>query len=450
MPTTWSGDSKVYHNGPAVLTISGYYGGTVYYRYDKSGGTNWSTSSTTQPTRPDSDGVGSTSVQCMIKGDSNHNDTSWSSAVTLTITAAKDVRHTFTLASDLTYTGSAQKLIIGTDVHGGTIQVGLGTSGTVAPTNWSSTYMSITGTNAGTYYIWYKFTHDAEHDSSTDVSATYVGSVTIGRKTGYLEASTINRTFNGTATNNAGSAQDIATIKNSSGDYYFGLGSSESVGPTTWGSKNTPLQATDAGTYYVWAKCDTSTNYKAVSATYIGTVTISRAAGDISFTANTTSFSFYCTTNAETATTTLANNDLTISTAGATSGTGTVSVTANNGWSVLNNGKTLSVPIGTAGETGAGKTYTITVTATAAATSNFNAASKSATITVVVKSQVLERIEFKVKNAKTATLKYGESSTDVSVIAYYSSGDTAKKDVTSDAEYTYSISNIATVNKYYH
>ena len=450
LPTTWSGDSKVYHNGPAVLTISGYYGGTVYYRYDKSGGTNWSTSSTTQPTRPDSDGVGSTSVQCMIKGDSNHNDTSWSSAVTLTITAAKDVRHTFTLASDLTYTGSAQKLIIGTDVHGGTIQVGLGTSGTVAPTNWSSTYMSITGTNAGTYYIWYKFTHDAEHDSSTDVSATYVGSVTIGRKTGYLEASTINRTFNGTATNNAGSAQDIATIKNSSGDYYFGLGSSESVGPTTWGSKNTPLQATDAGTYYVWAKCDTSTNYKAVSATYIGTVTISRAAGDISFTANTTSFSFYCTTNAETATTTLANNDLTISTAGATSGTGTVSVTANNGWSVLNNGKTLSVPIGTAGETGAGKTYTITVTATAAATSNFNAASKSATITVVVKSQVLERIEFKVKNAKTATLKYGESSTDVSVIAYYSSGDTAKKDVTSDAEYTYSISNIATVNKYYH
>ena len=447
MPTTWSGDSKVYHNGPAVLTISGYYGGTVYYRYDKSGGTNWSTSSTTQPTRPDSDGVGSTSVQCMIKGDSNHNDTSWSSAVTLTITAAKDVRHTFTLASDLTYTGSEQKLIIGTDVHGGTIQVGLGTSGTVAPTNWSSIDTSITGTNAGPYYIWYKFTHDAEHDSSTDVSATYVGSVTIGKKTGYLDASTTNRTFNGTATNNAGSAQDIATIKNSSGDYYFGISSSTSVGPTTWGSKNTKLQATNAGTYYVWAKCDESTNYKAVAAKWIGTVTISRAAGDISFTANTTSFSFYCTTNAETATTTLANNDLTISTAGATSGTGTVSVTANNGWSVLNNGKTLRVPIGTAGETGAGKTYTITVTATAAETSNFNAASKSATITVVVKSQVLERIEFKVKNAETATLKYGETSTAVSVIAYYSSGDTAKKDVTSDAEYTYSISNIAIVTK---
>ena len=447
LPTTWSGDSKVYHNGPAVLTISGYYGGTVYYRYDKNGGTNWSTSSTTQPTRPDSDGVGSTSVQCMIKGDSNHNDTSWSSAVTLTITAAKDVRHTFTLASDLTYTGSEQKLIIGTDVHGGTIQVGLGTSGTVAPTNWSSIDTSITGTNAGPYYIWYKFTHDAEHDSSTDVSATYVGSVTIGKKTGYLDASTTNRTFNGTATNNAGSAQDIATIKNSSGDYYFGISSSTSVGPTTWGSKNTKLQATNAGTYYVWAKCDESTNYKAVAAKWIGTVTISRAAGDISFTANTTSFSFYCTTNAETATTTLANNDLTISTAGATSGTGTVSVTANNGWSVLNNGKTLRVPIGTAGETGAGKTYTITVTATAAETSNFNAASKSATITVVVKSQVLERIEFKVKNAETATLKYGETSTAVSVIAYYSSGDTAKKDVTSDAEYTYSISNIAIVTK---
>ena len=447
LPTTWSGDSKVYHNGPAVLTISGYYGGTVYYRYDKNGGTNWSASSTTKPTRPDSDGVGSTSVQCMIKGDSNHNDTPWSSVVTLTITAAKDVHHTFTLASDLTYTGSAQKLITGTDVHGGTIQVGLGTSSTAAPTTWSSTYTSITGTDAGTYYIWYKFTHDAEHDSSTDVSATYVGSVTIGKKDGYLYASTTNRTFNGTATNNAGSAQVIATIKTNSGDYYFGLGSSNSVGPTTWGSKNTPLQAKDAGTYYVWAKCDTSMNYKEVAAKYIGMVTISKAAGDISFTANTTSFSFYCTTNAETATTTLANNDLTISTAGATSGTGTVSVTSNNGWSVLNNGKTLRVPTGTAGETGNGKTYTITVTATAAATSNFNAASKSATITVVVKSQVLERIEFKVKNAETATLKYGESSTDVSVIAYYSSGNSAKKDVTSDAEYTYSVSNIATVTK---
>jgi hypothetical protein len=85
-----------------------------------------------------------------------------------------------------------------------------------------------------------------------------------------LTASTTNRTYNG-------NSQTIATISTNSGDYYFGLGSSTTSGPSSWGSKNTALSVTNAGTYYVWAKCDANTGYyNAVSAKYIGTVTVSK------------------------------------------------------------------------------------------------------------------------------------------------------------------------------
>lgn len=126
----------------------------------------------------------------------------------------------------------------------------------------------------------------ANNVGSTRITATYKdGNVTVTdfvdirviKTAGYLKAAIYNnRTFNG-------SEQDIAIIESNTGNYYFGIGSSDKSAPTTWGPANTKLQATNAGTYYVWAKCDESTNYEAVAAKYIGTVIISKLEAELSW-----------------------------------------------------------------------------------------------------------------------------------------------------------------------
>ena len=104
--------------------------------------------------------------------------------------------------------------------------------------------------------------------SYTDGGVTKTASVnfTVSQATGYLTATTTNREYNG-------NPQTIATIATNSGDYYFGFGSSTTSGPSSWGSKNTALSVKDAGTYYVWAKCDANTGYyNAIYEKYIGNI----------------------------------------------------------------------------------------------------------------------------------------------------------------------------------
>ena len=341
LPTTWSGSSTTYHN-TASVTATGASGGTLNYRTsdDKS---TWSSWTTTKPSRTE---IGTTYVQCYVKGDSNHNDSSTSTTVSLTILQATDASCDAVLASVTTYTGSSQNVISTISSHGcSSFYLGFGSSDTTAPTSWVAASTSITQTNAGTYYIWKKATPDSNH--SNTISATYVGSVTIPRKpsssvsyanktytgnaqtgvtgsnvtlsgttsatnagsytayatptsnyawsdgtttkktiswtinkaAGYATATTTDTTYNGTA-------QTVASIKTNSGSYYFGFGSSSTVAPTSWGSANTAAQATNAGTYYVWVKCDASTNYNAVSATYVGAPVIQKATPTNTITVN--------------------------------------------------------------------------------------------------------------------------------------------------------------------
>ena len=341
LPTTWSGSSTTYHN-TASVTATGASGGTLNYRTsdDKS---TWSSWTTTKPSRTE---IGTTYVQCYVKGDSNHNDSSTSTTVSLTILQATDASCDAVLASVTTYTGSSQNVISTISSHGcSSFYLGFGSSDTTAPTSWVAASTSITQTNAGTYYIWKKATPDSNH--SNTISATYVGSVTIPRKPS-SSVSYANKTYTGnaqtgvtgsnvtlsgtTSATNAGSytayatptsnyawsdgtttkktiswtinkaagyatattsdrtytgnAQTIASIKTNSGSYYFGFGSSSTVAPTSWGTANTAAQATNAGTYYVWVKCDASTNYNAVSATYVGAPVIQKATPTNTITVN--------------------------------------------------------------------------------------------------------------------------------------------------------------------
>ena len=86
-----------------------------------------------------------------------------------TITKAPEVKN-------LTYNGSAQELVTAGTADGGTIYFALGTDDKTAPAFGYTTSIP-TGTEVGTYYVWYKVFGDEKHNDTTPVCIT----VTIGK-----------------------------------------------------------------------------------------------------------------------------------------------------------------------------------------------------------------------------------------------------------------------------
>ena len=454
LPTTWEGDSKSYDDAqttPASLTYSGHTGGTIKFRYDTAGGTNYGSATTTPPTR---NTVGDTTVQCMVEGDGNHTSTGWSDVVTLSVYASTDARMTITLTAR-TYNTNSQVIATGSDLHYvasykiGYIKTTIGGTAPSQPTQdsqltWSNSYTSTGGTlsatDAGDYYVYYTFTPGTGHSNSK--TREYVGKVTISKATGFATATVTNRTYNT-------SSQTIATKSTNSGDYYFAYNNSSTTPPSSgWGTKNTALSATNAGDYYVWMKCDESANYNAVSATYIGKATISKANGSITYNPS-SAVTEYCTSDAKTANTADGNRIVTVATASATSSTNTgvtityaISVkkgtTTVTGWTIASNGQTITIPSGTtAGE------YTVTITATAPTTSNYNAVSTnpSPVVTLNLEEVVLSSVTLTIS---PTTVAYMGTAT-ATVMAQYSN-NTPAVDVTSTATYTIQNPEIAEIS----
>lgn len=140
------------YNGQAqnLVTAGAVTGGTMQYSTD---GSNYST------TIPTGINVGGYSVWYYVKGDANHTD---SEPVKITVTIAKAAaKVTKTPAANtLTYNGEAQALATAGEADGGTLVYSLEKDGdydAAIPT----------GTNAGSYSIWYKVVGDANH-SDTD------------------------------------------------------------------------------------------------------------------------------------------------------------------------------------------------------------------------------------------------------------------------------------------
>ncbi|MBQ6398536.1 MAG: carbohydrate-binding domain-containing protein [Clostridia bacterium] len=72
-------------------------------------------------------------------------------------------------AKTLTYTGSAQELVTAGTPSGGTMQYAIGTKDAATG---SYTTSIPTGTDAGTYYVWYKVIGDKDHNDSTPACVT--------------------------------------------------------------------------------------------------------------------------------------------------------------------------------------------------------------------------------------------------------------------------------------
>ena len=93
--------------------------------------------------------------------------------------AASSVTTAPTAVTGLFYNNTAKTLVTAGTASGGTMQYALGANNTTAPTSgWGTDIPS--GTNAETYYVWYKVVGDADH---ADSAAAYV-EVKIGKAAG--------------------------------------------------------------------------------------------------------------------------------------------------------------------------------------------------------------------------------------------------------------------------
>ena len=141
-----------------------------------------------------------------------------------------------TLATGLVYNTRAQNLISKAgNGAGGTIKYGLGANNTTAPTTWNT---SVTGTDAGTYYVWSKVDADGNHNN---VGAKYIGSVTIAKATVTIPTSPVKQyTYNGKAQAHGYTLPTGTTIENN----------------------GTTPSAIDAGTYNIVLKLTSASNYQ--------------------------------------------------------------------------------------------------------------------------------------------------------------------------------------------
>lgn len=452
LPGTISGASVYFHDTARATVTKNYSGGTLQYTTDN--GSTWDEVTwhdgnyTANPSRT---AVGDTTVKFRVLGDGNHNNSSVSNAITLTVYQATDARMEVDIVtSTLTYNGTtcsngtAQTIasVDSTKVHGvSSYSIGYkkGSAATAdSQITWNNANTTpLEATDAGTYYVYYKFSADTDHSNSK--AYTEVGSVTINPKAGSLTASVTNRTYNGTSGDN-GTAQVIGSVSSSTGSYYLGLGSSTTSAPSSWGSANTSLSQINAGTYYVWAKCDASSNGNcaAVAAKYIGTATISPKTSTVTYSVNTPIEEFCILTATPASTWMRTDYHPEIATSSAT-GTGTGAITykiSQSGWSISSDGKTITIP-----STAAAKTYSITVTATQAANGNWAEGSKSQTISVTLKANALERIEL---SLLANQIPFGGTTTGT-VTAHYTNG--TNKDVTSSATYSSDPTGIVTITK---
>ena len=94
----------------------------------------------------------------------------YSMTITLVIKESAAVTKTPS-ANTLTYTGSAQQLVTQGVAEGGTMKYALSDNAVTAPVDgWNTTVPS--GTNIGTYYVWYKVFGDGDHKDTTPACVT--------------------------------------------------------------------------------------------------------------------------------------------------------------------------------------------------------------------------------------------------------------------------------------
>ena len=244
----------VYTGGALDLITAGVAdGGTMQYKLGDNG--TWSSGI------PAAINAGEYTVYYKVLGDDNHSDIAEEN-VTVGITKAASTFGKLPQASDLSYTGAAQALLIAGETTCGEILYKLGDG------EWTNEIP--TATEAKTYYVYYKIVGDNNHNDLI-VDETQKITVTIAKAAAQVTAPTAKTglSYSGEAQTlvNAGSAVG-ATIR-------YKLGDDE------W-TTDIP-SATDAGEYTVIWKAVADDNYTVDETEKRLTITISRVADSIDF-----------------------------------------------------------------------------------------------------------------------------------------------------------------------
>ena len=147
-------------------------------------------------------------------------------------------------ANNRTYDGTKQPLVTVTgEAKGGTMQYALGTDATTAPTTGWGTSIP-TGTEIGTYYVWYMVKGDENHIDSAPACVT----VTIDKAAPTFTAP---KAKTGLVEN--GKAQELITAGTATGGtMLYALGKDDKTAPDASAFKEAIPSGTNAGTYYVW------------------------------------------------------------------------------------------------------------------------------------------------------------------------------------------------------
>lgn len=291
-------------------------------------------------------------------------------------------------AKNLTYNTNAQTLVNAGSTTGGTLYYIVTNTNSKPDANasgWSTTLPQ--GTNAGTYYVWYKVV-GGDNYNNVDVSNTSVAVNIAKAALSSLSVSMNNWTYGQTAQNpsvsgNTGNGAVTYSYKKSTDNTY------------------TSTKPSDAGNYTVKASVAETSNYQAGTATK--DFTINQAAGSISYT--TTSV----TKNVGAAAFT---NPLT------KVGDGTVT------YSISNNGSNCS--INSSGQVTVGNSAgTATITATVTDGTNYSYATKTATYTLTVQAASLDSL---IVYEGEATSGWGDHK------FYFIPGETYKQAIENHAE----------------
>lgn len=149
--------------GQELVTAGEYEGGSMQYAL----GTNATTAPTEgwSKTIPTGKNAGTYYVWYRVVGDDDHSDTE-PKCVEAAIASA-DSGQSVT-GKTLNYTGQPQPLVTGGTVEGGTLEYALGTDDVTPPASgWSEDVP--TGTDPGTYYVWYRVVGDKNHNDVAPV-----------------------------------------------------------------------------------------------------------------------------------------------------------------------------------------------------------------------------------------------------------------------------------------
>ena len=285
---TLSNTTLTYNGAAQYVTVSGGYGGTIYYR-TSTNNSSWGSWTTTKPSLTD---VGTIYVQAYVAGDGNHNNTGATGSVTLRMNP-KSVAVTWGTTT-FTYNGNAQAptATATSGVNGETINVTRTTATNAGSYTSTASISSVSGgrAKAGNYTLTGTTKAFTINPSSTAIKVYYPTSATgVGSKKVYRNKCSSSSTV--LSTTNTGTSNNVLAST------YNGLYGSFGGYATT---VNTTARATTAitgiatrteTTYYI---VTTGSNTSSITATfnyYNGSAwTSTTKAGT-----RTNNYTYYCT-----------------------------------------------------------------------------------------------------------------------------------------------------------